>query len=152
MEIVEKVKELVSDYLADHNIELVDMVYRRESGGMMLRLLVDTPEGITLGECEALNKYLGETLDKEDIINERYTIEVSSPGLDRPFKTDRDFERALGREIEITTFAPIDDRKTHEGKLVGMDKDNIVVKADDISVVIPKDKIALARLKVGFSQ
>jgi len=115
---------------------------------MTLKLLVDTPEGIKIAECEKLNNHLSELLDKEDLIAERYVIEVSSPGLDRPIKTDRDFERALGRDLEVTTYAPVDGRKAHEGRFVGMDKDNIVIESGGISTVIPRSVIALARRRV----
>ena len=150
MEITNRVKDLISGYLESHDIELVDIIYRREQPGMVLRLLVDTPEGIKISECEELNVYLSEALDKENVIAERYTLEISSPGLDRPLKTDRDFERSLSKKIEVTTYEPIDGRKTHEGTLVGMDKESIVIEANGVSTVIPRAKTAIARRKVEF--
>jgi len=150
IDITEQIKKLVAPYLAENGVELVEMTYRREQLGMTLRLLVDTPEGIKIAECEGLNNYLGELLDKEEVIGEHYVIEVSSPGLDRPIKTDRDFERALGKDLEVTTYKPVDGRKSHEGRFAGMDKDNIVIESDGVSTVIPKSSIALARLKIKF--
>ena len=117
---------------------------------MTLRLLVDTPEGIRIAECERLNNYLSGLLDKEDVIGEHYLIEVSSPGLDRPIRTDGDFRRALGKSLEVTTYAQVDGRKTHEGRLIGMDKDAIIIELRGVSTVIPKASIALARLKIEF--
>ncbi len=117
---------------------------------MTLRLLVDTPEGIRIDECESVNKHLSEVLDKDDFIGEHYVIEVSSPGLDRPIKTDRDFERSMGKKLEVTTFAPVDGRRNHSGSLIGMDKEKIVLETDGVSVEIPRDKIAMARLKIEF--
>ena len=99
-----------------------------------------------------MNNYLSELLDKEDVIPDSYTLEVASPGLDRPIATDRDFERAMGRTLEVTTYEPIDMRKTHEGILIGMDKEKIVIESRGISVVIPRDKIARARLRVEFDR
>ena len=148
MEIIDKVKEIAKDYIADNGIEIIDITFRREQGGLVLRILADKPEGIDLSECEGLNNFLSDILDKEDIIQDRYIIEVSSPGLDRPIKTDRDFERSMGRAIEVTTYVRIDDKKFREGILVGMDKENIVVESYGISTVMPRDKIALARLKI----
>lgn len=148
MEIVDRVKELIADYLNERNIELIQMTYKREGVGMVLRLLADTPEGIRISECEELNNYLSEALDKEDFIEERYTLEVASPGLDRPIKTDRDFERSMGKGLEISTYEPIDGRKTHEGRLMGMDKEKIVIESAGVSSVIPRAKIAMARLKI----
>ena len=150
MEITDRVKEIAEVYLKDHGIELIDVVFRRESSGLVLRIVANTPQGITVSECTGLNKFLSETLDREDVVQDRYTLEVSSPGLDRPIKTDRDFERSMGKELEFTTFEAIDGRKTHEGVLVGMDKDNVVIERQGISVVIPRINIALARLKIEF--
>jgi ribosome maturation factor RimP len=150
MEITDKVKEIAEVYLKDHGIEIIDIVFRREGSGLVLRIVADTINGITVSECAALNNFLSETLDREDVIQDRYTLEVSSPGLDRLIKTDRDFERSVGKELELTTFEAIDGRKTHEGVLTGMDKDNVVIERQGISTVILRIKIALARLKIDF--
>ncbi|MDD5173675.1 MAG: ribosome maturation factor RimP [Candidatus Omnitrophica bacterium] len=150
MEIVDRVREILEVYLKEHDIKLVDVVFRREGSGLVLRIIADTANGITVSECTGLNRFLSEVLDREDIIRDRYTLEVSSPGLDRPIKTDKDFERSMGKQLELTTFAAIDGRKTHEGVLVGMDKDNVVIECRGISTVIPRKEIALARLKIDF--
>ena len=150
MEIIDRVREIAEVYLKDHGIELIDIAFRREASGLVLRIVADTADGIKVSECTGLNNFLSETLDREDVIQDRYTLEVSSPGLDRPIKTDRDFERSMGEELEFTTFEAIDGRKTHEGVLVGMDKDNVVIECQGISTVIPRSKIALARLKIDF--
>ena len=150
MEITDKVKEIAEVYLREHGIELIDIIFRRESSGLILRIVADTADRITVSECADLNNFLSEALDREDVIQDRYTLEVSSPGLDRPIKTDRDFERSMGKEFELTTFEAIDGKKTHEGVLVGIDKDNVVIERQGISTVIPRIKIALARLKIDF--
>ena len=150
MEITERISELAAEYLKQNNMELIEIIYRREQGGMALRITVDTQDGVTIDECEALNNYLSELLDREDIIQEHYLLEVSSPGLDRPITTDRDFERSMNKELEITTYEAIDMRKTHEGKLIGMDKDKIVIESNGISTVMPREKIARARLNIRF--
>ena len=150
MEITERVKELVKDYLEANGIELVEITYRREQGGMVLRLLVDAPDGIKVNECEALNNFVSDCLDREDFVGERYILEVSSPGLDRPIVSDRDFERSMGKGLTITTYESIDEKKTHAGKLIGMDKESIVIESEGISTVIPRSKIAKAVLKIEF--
>ena len=150
MEITERISELAAEYLKQNNMELIEIIYRREQGGMALRITVDTQDGVTIDECEALNNYLSELLDREDIIQEHYLLEVSSPGLDRPITTDRDFKRSMNKELEITTYEAIDMRKTHEGKLIGMDKDKIVIESNGISTVMPREKIARARLNIRF--
>ncbi|MDD5495739.1 MAG: ribosome maturation factor RimP [Candidatus Omnitrophica bacterium] len=150
MEIVDQVRELAAGYLEENGMELVNITFKREQQGMVLRLLVDTLAGVTLDECEALNNFLSEALDKDNVIDEHYTLEVSSPGLDRPIKTDRDFERVMGKDLDITTYERIDDKKAHQGKLMGMDKENIVIESKGISTVIPKNKIARAVLMIEF--
>jgi len=150
IEIIERVKGMIGPYLTENGIELIEITYRREQNGMTLRLLVDTPEGISVDECESVNKYLSELFDKEDFIDGHYLIEISSPGLDRPIKTGRDFERSIGKALEVTTFGPIDGRKTHEGCLVGMDEEKIVLEEGGVSTAIPRGKIAMARLKIEF--
>jgi Uncharacterized protein conserved in bacteria len=150
MEIVDRVREILEVYLKDHGIELIDIVFRREGPDLVLRIVADTLKGITVSECTGLNKFLSEVLDREDVIQDRYTLEVSSPGLDRPIKTDRDFERSIGKSLEFTTFEAIDGRKTHEGILIGVEKDNVVIERQGISTVIPRSTIALARLKIEF--
>lgn len=150
MDVVDRVKALAQDYLEQNGIEVIEITYRREQLGMTLRLLADTPQGISIAECEALNNYLSEAMDKEGIINGHYLMEVASPGLDRPLTTDRDFERVMGKELDVTTYEEIDMRKTHEGALIGMDKESIVIESEGVSTVIPRAKIAGARLKIDF--
>ena len=150
MDIIERVKELIAGYLQQNRMELIDITYKREQDGMTLRLIVDTPQGVTIDECEALNNYLSGILDNESIVDEHYLLEVASPGLDRPLVTDKDFERSIGKDLDITTYQAIDGRKTHEGNLAGMDKENIVIESKGVSVVIPKKIIARARLSIKF--
>jgi ribosome maturation factor RimP len=117
---------------------------------MVLRLLVDTPEGITIDECEAVNNYLGEMLDSENVMEGHYVLEVASPGLDRHLSSDRDLERVLGKDLSVNMYEPVDGKRSHEGKLVGFNKDEVVIEAGGISTVIPRAKIAVARLKIEF--
>ncbi len=149
-DIVSKVTEMVLPFLSNSGIELVEMTYRREQSGMTLRLLVDTPRGILIEECESVNACLSDMLDKDDIIGEHYVIEVSSPGLDRPIKSYSDFKRSIGKELVVTTYGPIDGSRTHTGSLIGMDADKIALEAGGVSIVIPHDKIAMAKLKIEF--
>jgi ribosome maturation factor RimP len=148
MEVIEQVKLLIDKYLEQNSIELVEAMYRREQGGMMLRLLVDKAGGINIKDCEELNNFLSRALDEANVIEERYTIEVSSPGLDRPIKTDRDFEKSMGRAIDVTTYEPVDGSKTHSGVLIGMNKEEVVIASGDVSTVIPRSKVAMARLRI----
>ncbi|MDD5437204.1 MAG: ribosome maturation factor RimP [Candidatus Omnitrophica bacterium] len=150
MEVTDRVKSLIEQYLEKSGIELVDITYKREQGGMVLRLLADTADGITIDECERLNNYLSEVLDREDVIAERFILEVASPGLDRPLVTDRDFTRVMGKELYIRMYEPIDGTREHQGRLMGMNSDSIVIESEGVSTVIPRTKIAKATLKLEF--
>lgn len=143
-EVAERVRTVVSDYLAKNDTELVEVIYRRESEGMVLRLLVDTPNGITLNECEAINRDVSELLDKADIITERYILEVSSPGLDRRLVSDGDFRRCMGKALNVSVFEPVDGKREHRGTLVGIDADGIVLESNGVSVYLQRSKIAKA--------
>ena len=143
-EIGEKIKELVSNLLREKVIELVDITYKRESGGMVLRLLVDKEGGITLGDCAYLNEEIGNMLEQEETIPEKYMLEVSSPGLDRPLKTRRDFEKVMGKRIHVHTYEPINDKRDCEGTVKSVDDERIIID----EVVIPLKKISKAKLKI----
>lgn len=152
MEIVEKVKGLVSNLLRDKEIESVDIVYRREGSKMVLRLVLDKKGGITLDECGAVNERLGELLDKEDVLDEGYILEVCSPGLDRPLKSKKDFDRVAGKLVRVNTYGPVDDKREHVGKVVSCD-DKIVeieLKSEGVIRKISLDKISRARLEIEF--
>ncbi len=148
--IIERVSELVAGYLAKNGIELIDVIYRREAGGMVLRLLVDTEEGINLDQCESINRNIGEELDREGIIEGHYVLEVSSPGLDRPLKTDRDFERAKGKDIVVHLYEPVNNKRTHDGLLLGVSEESIEIESSGSVVILPRLKIAKAVLKLEF--
>lgn len=150
MEIVEKVKELVSNLLQDKEIELADIVYRREGPKMVLRLTLDKKNGITLDECGAVNEQLGELLDKENILVEGYILEVCSPGLDRPLKSKKDFDRVIGKLVKVNTYGPIDNKREHVGKVVSCDEEVVAIEPKGGKVIrkIPLDKISKARLEI----
>jgi len=150
MEIADRVNLLIESYLEENGLELVEVIYRREQGGMVLRLLVDTADGITVDECEKLNNFLSEALDEENVIDGHFVLEVASPGLDRAIVTDRDFIRVMDKELDISMYEPIDGKREHQGKLLGIDQDNIVIESAGVSTVIPRAKIAKAKLKIDF--
>lgn len=146
-ELLTRIRDIVSNIFDEHKIELVDMTYRREGGVKVLRILADKDNGITVDECAKMNEIVGETLNREDFINENYVLEISSPGLDRPLKTKKDFARVKGKRIRVYTFAPIDEKKEFVGALETVDEDNITVSSDNAKFTkIPIDKISKATL------
>ena len=130
--------------------ELVDVEYVKESGSYYLRVYIDKKAGITLDDCQSMSELLGEKLDKEDPIENAYYLEVSSPGLDRPLKNDRDLKRNLGKDIEISLYKPLENKKKFEGNLKFFTEDKIVIKINDDEMEIPRDAISVIKLALKF--
>ncbi len=149
MDIVNRVTEILSPIAELRGVEIVDITYKREGPAMALRILLDKTDGITLDECGQVNKELSELLDEENIIDGHYILEVSSPSLDRPMKTDEDFQRVLGKDVKVTTYAPINGKNVFIGKLLGIGSSTIVLEDNEgISTEVPREKIAKARLEI----
>lgn len=121
--------------------ELVDLCMDREPTGKYLRFYIDKDEGVSLDDCEAYHKAVRAAAESVDYD----FMEVSSPGIDRPLKTDRDFERNLGSEIEIRLFRPIEGTKVYTGVLAGLEENNIVIDTADGRTLIPRKAAALVK-------
>ncbi len=121
--------------------ELIDINLDREPTGKYLRFYIDRPEGVSLDDCEAFHKAVRDMADTVDYD----FMEVSSPGIDRPLKKDRDFERNLGCEIEIKLFKPIDGTKVLTGVLAGLEEGNIVIDTAEGKMLIPRKAAALVK-------
>ena len=147
MEVIERIRELLEPIANERKFYIVDITYRREGGRLALRILADKEGGITMEDCTGLSNELSELLDRENIIEEQYVLEVSSPGLDRKLNKDDDFVWAVGKRIKVTTYAPLDGKNVFLGVLAGLRDGTIVVsEKEGISTEIPRDKIASARL------
>ena len=145
------IEELVQPIIDTNNFELVDVEYVKEAGEYYLRIFVDKEGGISLNECEVVSRALSEILDVKDPIKDNYYLEVPSPGLDRPLKKDKDFERYQGRDVEIKLYKPLNGTKQLEGELVGLTEDkNIKVLIDNEEVEFNKKDVALIRLAIKF--
>ena len=121
--------------------ELVDIAVEKEPTGRYLRFYIDKPEGISLDDCEAYHKAVRDIADAVDYD----FMEVSSPGIDRPLKKDRDFERNLGTEIEVKLFRPIDGMKVITGVLAGLEEGNIVLDTGEGRTLVPRKAAALVK-------
>lgn len=147
----QKTEELVMPIIAANHFELVDVEYVKEGGTWYLRAYIDKPGGITVDDCEIVNRALSDLLDEKDFIDESYILEVSSPGLGRPLKKERDFERSLGEEVEIRTYRMIEKQKEFRGILKTYDKDTVTIVAEDEKEqVFQREDIALIRLAFDF--
>ncbi len=145
-ETIGQLKSVISEYLDCRDMELVELIYRQEGRDLVLRLLVDYPEGgITLGECAELNTQIGNLLDEKDIIQQNYILEVSSPGIDRPLKTKNDFLRSLDKEVRFFLSQPLNGKLEWCGKVVQADDDKVTVLINGANLIIPLSRINKAK-------
>ena len=137
--------------LAEHNFELVDVEYVKEGGNWYLRTYIDKEGGITVDDCEVISRTLSDWLDKEDFIADSYTLEVSSPGLGRPLKKDKDFDRSMGEDVELRLYKPRDKQKEFAGILKGYDRETVTIETEDgREEVFARQELALIRLAFDF--
>ena len=135
----------------EHGCELVDVEYVKEGGTWYLRAYIDKPGGVSINDCEAVSRKLSDILDEEDYIDDSYIMEVSSPGLGRPLKKEKDFKRSLGEEVELKTYRMIDKQKEFTGILKSYDDDSVTVAFEDgTERNFDKGDIALIRLAFDF--
>ena len=116
-----RTEELITPILERMHFELVDVEYVKEGGTWYLRAYIDKEGGITVNDCEAVAREMNEILDREDFVEDSYVFEVSSPGLDRPLKKEKDYVRSMGKEIEIRTYRAINREKEFYGILSAYD-------------------------------
>lgn len=145
-----KTEELLQPLVDAHGFELVDVEYVKEAGNWYLRAYIDKPGGIAVDDCEVISRALSDKLDEEDYIEDSYILEVSSPGLGRPLKKEKDFQRSIGKEIEVRTFRAIDKQKEFTGILKEFDKDSFTIVMEDNEMTFQRSEAALVRLAFDF--
>lgn len=146
-----KATELIIPIVQANNYELVDLEYVKEGSSNYLRAYIDKPGGITVDDCETVSRAFSDRLDEKDFISESYILEVSSPGLGRPFKKDKDFERNIGEEVELKLFKPVEHKKDFVGLLKSFDKETVTIEFEDGGeAVFERRGIALIRQTVYF--
>jgi ribosome maturation factor RimP len=145
--LISELNLLLKDYLASLNFVLVDIISRYEGKDLFLRILADRPQGgINLDECAGLNRAIGGLLDEKDIIKERYTLEVSSPGLDRPLKTREDFSRLLNKKAKFFLSEVINGKLEWDGLINKVSEESVSVATEDGMIEVPIIKINKAQL------
>jgi ribosome maturation factor RimP len=147
-EILDRVCAMVDPILLNEGMELVDIEYRRESKGWILRLYLDKEGGVTLDDCTRVSQEVGRSLDVEDFIQTPYTLEVSSPGLTRPLKTEKDFMKYRYRLIKVKTVDPIENRRQFKGRLLGVSESRIEIEVDGGVFQIHLSNVAKANLEI----
>ena len=147
----QKTEELIMPLIEQHQFELVDVEYVKEGGNWYLRAYIDKPGGITVDDCELVSRALSDLLDEHDFIEDAYILEVSSPGLGRPLKKDKDFARSIGEEVDVKTFRAIQHQKDFTGILKAYDKEKIVLELEGgEEMIFARADIALVRLAFDF--
>ncbi len=150
-ELENSVVEVLHPILKENRCELFDIKYLRESGGRILRLYIDKEDGVTVDDCANVSRELSVVLDAYGIIPHSYTLEVSSPGLRRPLRNQKDYRRFKGKKVKIKTSAPIDDRKVFSGTLLGTEGESILLEVDDRRYSVPMDSVKKANLEIDFN-
>ncbi len=140
------IEEYAVSVLDSMGIELVEVQYRLEGHGWVVRLYVDREEGLTIDDCAAVSREISTWLDVEDLIEHAYHLEVSSPGLERPLKKVKDFERFAGRKARVKLRVPLNEQKVFIGIIDRVDEENVVLDVDGKPVSLLFDNIAKARL------
>lgn len=147
----QQTEALLMPIIEKHGFELVDVEYVKEGGNWYLRAYIDKPGGISVDDCEVVSRSFSDILDEKDYIEDSYIFEVSSPGLGRPLKKEKDFKRSLGEEVELRTYRAIDRQKDFIGFLKEYDEDTVTLEYEDESEqVFNRCDIALIRLAVHF--
>ena len=149
-----KVEDIVYDFakpITDrNNFELVEVEFKKEGADWYLRVYIDKEGGITIEDCQSVSQELSDLLDETDPIEQAYIFEVSSPGIDRPLKTDRDYEKNNGKLVEVKLFSPLDGKKAYEGVLKGHTAEEVEIEADGKDIHLEKSSIALIRPVIKF--
>ena len=146
----EKTEELIEPLLAERGFELVDVEYVKEGSEYYLRVYMDKEGGITIDDCVEVSRAFNEILDREDYISDAYIFEVSSPGLDRPLKKEKDFARSIGKRVLVKTYQKIDKTKEFYGILKAYDDSTVTIEGEKGDMSIEKKNISIIRLAYEF--
>ena len=146
----QKTEELIAPIIEQNQFELVDVEYVKEGGNYYLRAYIDKEGGINVDDCEVVSRQFSDLLDAQDFIEGSYILEVSSPGLGRPLKKEKDYKRSMGKEIEIRTYRAINKEKEFYGVLSAYDETSVTIENDQGQMVFQKADIALIRLAFDF--
>jgi ribosome maturation factor RimP len=149
---IAELKNIIGDLLRIQGLDLIDLIYRYEAGALVLRILVDRPTGgITLNECAQVNNQISQILDEKDILQTRYILEVSSPGLDRELKSKNDFLRCINRRVRFFLNGTINGKWELEGVVNKVEEEAVSIDADAGTVTIPLSKINKAKQVIQLS-
>ena len=149
-EIEERTQQLVMPIIEENQFELVDVEYVKEGANWYLRVYVDKENGIDIDDCVLVSRKLEEQLDAQDFIKEAYILEVSSPGLTRPLKKDKDFERSIGKRVEVKLYKPQDGLREFEATLTGYASGQVSLKLDEEETERTFERKEIAMIRLAF--
>ena len=145
-----RVESMVMPIIEEGNFELVDVEYVKEGSNYYLRIYADKEGGINIDDCVTISRALEAKLDEDDFISEAYILEVSSPGLGRPLKKEKDFKRSIGKEIDIKLYKAINKQKEFTGVLVSYTDEEVTLDIDGEEMTFARKELALIRLALNF--
>jgi len=152
-DVAQKVEKIAEPIINNLGYKLVDVEFASEQGRLVLRLSIDKEGGgMTIDDCELISRAVEDVIEAEGAVGMRYNLEVSSPGLDRPLKTKKDFEKYRGKEIRLKTREPIEGRSNYKGVIEGLEGDKIYMIVDGMKLEIPIDLVSKARLVPDFTK
>lgn len=149
-EVEQRCEALVQPILDEHGFELWDVEYVKEGANYYLRVYADKEGGITIDDCVTISRALEGKLDEEDFISEAYILEVSSPGLGRPLKRERDFARSIGAAVDVKLYQAVNQQKEYTGILKAYDEKKVILELEETEMEIQRNEIALIRLAFDF--
>lgn len=150
-EVEQRCEKMVQPILDENGFELWDVEYVKEGANYYLRVYADKEGGITIDDCVTISRALEVKLDEEDFIEEAYILEVSSPGLGRPLKRERDFERSIGAEVDVKLYKAVNQQKEFTGILKAYDETTVTLELEnEEEQVFERSAIALIRLAFDF--
>lgn len=148
--ILSKLNEISTKVAEERGYEIVEVAYKKATPHSLVSVFIYKEDGISVDDCDTMSRAIEEELDKEDIIEESYYLEVSSPGLDRPIKTQDDLRRNKGKLVEAKLFAPLDGNKLYEGVLASYTKDTVILDNEGKEVELPLKSISKMSQKIVF--
>ena len=150
--IPELIMEMATPFAQSAGCFVDDVEFKKEGSDFCLRVIIDVADdsngGVSIDQCETVSRALSDALDQSDPIPQAYMLEVSSPGIDRPLKRDKDFERFIGRDIDIGLYKPLNGSKTFTGKLLAYSDGIVTIEENGKEINFEKDKTAYIRLAV----
>lgn len=151
MKITDKIEALSENILSENGLELVDIEFKKEGNNKVLRLYIERIEGrVNLDDISKVTRLISDMLDEEDVIEEEYVLEVSSPGVNRVIKKEKDFIKFSGKKVDVALFKAIDGRKKFSGILEGYEDGKVLVLVEDDHMAIPKEAISKVNLSFDF--